>query len=165
MTGDAPAKMIKPPTTIADKVTIGGHGAVDAKALKRAQQVIEDFADDYPDWAREDLAKMQIAFDDLKSADGASAESLDAVFQVAHDMKGQGGSFDYDLMTIIGNYLCRYIEGLKGQAGADDIDVIELHFNALKVVISQELKGMGGPVGDKLLTGLEMVVEKRAKVK
>ena len=163
MNGDSPGKFIKPPTSIADKVTVGGLGAVDDAALARAQQVITDFAEEYPEWAREDLTKMQNAFDALKSADGDLTEPLDAVFQVAHDIKGQGGSFDYDLMTIIGNYLCRYIEGLEGQANANAVDVIELHFNALKVVISQELKGDGGQAGDKLLTGLEMVVEKLSK--
>ncbi len=163
MSNDDQAKMIKPPTTLNAKVTVGGPGAVDAAALERAEQVIENMAVDYLNWAREDLSKLQSAFSKLKSNDGDTTENLEAVFQLAHDIKGQGGSFEYDLMTIIGNQLCRYIEKLEGSAGEADVEVIELHVNALQAVISQELKGNGGPVGDQLLSGLEMVFEKRAK--
>ena len=66
-------------------------------------------------------------------------------------------------MTIIGDMLCRYIEGLEGNATKLANEVIELHINALQAVISQELKGNGGPVGNQLLSGLELVVKKRTK--
>ena len=78
-------------------------------------------------------------------------------------MKSHKHDFRLIPLTIIGNYLCRYIEGLEGKADANAVDVIEVHFNALKVVISQKLTGNGGETGDKLLTGLEMVVEKRSR--
>jgi len=154
-------KMIRPPNKLSNKVTIGGPGAVDEAALERAEQVITELSDSYVDWAREDLAKIQNAFDELKS--GSGEDPLDAVFQISHDIKGQGGSFDYSLMTIIGDMLCRYIEGLGGQATPKAIEVIELHINALHAVISQELKGDGGPIGNQLLSGLELVVKKRTQ--
>ena len=59
--------------------------------------------------------------------------------------------------------LCRYIEKLEGSAGLPDIEIIELHVGALQAVISQELKDYGGPVGEQLLFGLEMVFAKRSK--
>ena len=132
--------------------------------MERAEQVIDDLSDSYVDWAREDLGKIQAAFDELKSTDDGTA-ALETVFQISHDIKGQGGSFDYNLMTIIGDMLCRYIEGLEGQASQQAIEVVELHINALQAVISQELRGNGGPVGEQLLSGLELVVRKRTKTK
>lgn len=163
MSDDEKARLIKAPTTLNKKVTIGGPGAVDAAALERAEQVITKLAVNYLDWAREDLAKLQSALVKLKSGEGDMSENLDAVFQLSHDIKGQGGSFEYNLMTIIGNQLCRYIEHLGGEATAPQIEVIEIHVNALHAVIKQKLKGDGGPVGDQLLSGLEMVFEKRSK--
>jgi len=44
--------------------------------------------------------------------------------------------------------LCRYIEKLEGSAGLPNIEIIELHVDALQAVISQELKDYGGPVGE-----------------
>ncbi len=154
-------KMIRPPNKLSNKVTIGGPGAVDEAALERAEQVITELSDSYVDWAREDLAKIQKAYEELKS--GSGDDPLDAVFQISHDIKGQGGSFDYALMTIIGDMLCRYIESLGGEVTPKSIEVIELHINALHAVISQELKGEGGPIGNQLLSGLELVVKKRTK--
>lgn len=35
------------------------------------------------------------------------------VFRLVHDIKGQGATFGYPLMTDIGNKLCRYLESRK----------------------------------------------------
>lgn len=162
MSDDNGGTLINPPNKLGSKVTIGGPGAVDEATLARAEQVITDMADSYLDWVKEDLIKLQSAFDALKTGGADSAAGLDAIFQVAHDIKGQGGSFDYNLMTIIANQLCRFIEGLEGKSGPAEVEVIELHVNALQVVIAQALKGDGGAVGEQLLSGLEQVIAKRA---
>ena len=163
MAEDIAPQMIIPPRTLKDKVTEGGPGAVDVEALARVEKVILELADSYLDWVVEDIAKIGEAFAKLKSGDGDMAENLDGIFQVSHDVKGQGGSFGYDLMTVIGNMLCRYIEKSEGKAEAKDIAIIGLHIDALSVVISQNLKGDGGEVGEQLLVGLEQVSAKRSK--
>jgi len=156
------SNLIKPPDKLSGKVSVGGPGAVDANALARAEQVIADLSGNYLDWAKEDIARLQEAFSKLKNNDGDMAENLEGIFQISHDVKGQGGSFDYQLMTIIGNQLCRFIENLDGSAEPTDVEVIELHINALYVVIGNQLSGDGGAVGEKLLSGLEAVFAKRA---
>jgi hypothetical protein len=157
------ARIIRPNLTLNSKVTVGGPGAVDEATLERAEKVIESMSDDYLKWAKDDLMKLAKAFAVLKAGGGDTAKNLDAIFSVSHDIKGQGGSFDFQLMTIIGNQLCRFIEGLKGVAGKPELEVIELHVAALQVVMAQKLKKDGGPVGKKLLSGLEQVIEKRSK--
>lgn len=159
------ARIIRPNLTLNSKVTVGGPGAVDEATLERAEKVIESMADDYLKWAKDDLAKLAKAFAELKAGGGDTAKQLDAIFSVSHDIKGQGGSFDYQLMTTIGNQLCRFIESLKGKAGAPEVEVIELHVNALQVVMAQRLKKDGGPIGKKLLSGLEQVIEKRLRAR
>lgn len=164
MSDKTTGRIIRPPSQLKNKVTIGGVGAVDEAALERAEQVIQDLSVSYLDWAREDLAKLMAAVDEL-NPDGDSAEPLLVVFQISHDIKGQGGSFGYDLMTIIGDMLCRYIETLEGEVSLQAIEVIGLHINALQAVIRQKLKGTAGAVGEQLLSGLELVVKKRTKKK
>lgn len=157
---DQEAKLIQPPQSLNSKVTVGGEGAVDAEALARAEQVIVDLSDSYIDWAKEDLVKLVQGCESLRSDGGANAENLDQVFLVAHDIKGQGGSFGYDLMTIVGHQLCRYIETLDGQPKPVDVEVITLHVNTMQLIIAQDLKGDGGPAGEKLMAGLEAVFNK-----
>ena len=66
--------------------------------------------DSYLEWVVEDLKKIEQAISALESASGDKKEEMNGVFQVSRDIKGQGGSFGYDLMTAIGNELCRFIK-------------------------------------------------------
>ena len=115
--------------------------------------------DQYLDWVQEDLGKIDAAFVALKAATGDRAQEVDAVFQVSHDMKGQGGSFGYDLITAIGNQLCRMIEKVD-TVGDAEVNAIEVHIGAMKLVIAQKMTGNGGQAGDQIMLGLEKVMEK-----
>ena len=106
------SETIQPPTNLQNKVEKGGPGAVDLDAIARAEKVIANLAGDYVNWAKEDLVKLENAYAKLKKGDGDQKELLLGVFNVAHDMKGQGGSFDYELMTAVGDKLCRLVEKL-----------------------------------------------------
>lgn len=155
----AATQIIKPPQTLQAKVEKGGPGAVNLDALAKAEEVIASLADDYLDWVREDFVRLEAAYKKLKSGEGADKENLEALFQIAHDMKGQGGSFGYDLMTSIGDHLCRLLETLD-KAGAREQNMIRVHIDAMRVVITKELKGDGGDEGRQLLMGLSLVGEK-----
>lgn len=159
MSDDDTVSVIKPPDTLSAKVTKGGPGAVDLAAIERAESVIAGMADSYLDWVEDDLVKIAKAQAELKAHKDDPAEYMDRVFQIAHDMKGQGGSFGYDLMTILGNDLCRFIEGKEKVSGVD-LEVIDLYIGTMQVVISKRISGDGGAEGNKVLTGLAAVVDK-----
>ena len=159
MGDDDKPQLITPPNTLKDKVGTGGPGAVDLDVLERAEQVIADLAGNYLEWVEEDLVKIQKALEDLKAAGGDHKAELDRVFQIAHDMKGQGGSFGYQLMTVVGNQLCRFIEPLE-TVGPGEIEVIKLHIDTMSLIIAQRMEGDGGKAGEALLAGLEKVAAK-----
>lgn len=156
---DDKLEVINPPNALKEKVGTGGPGAVDLEALERAEQVIAGMTDSYLDWVAEDLKKMDSAFASLQAATGDRKEEMDAVFQISHDIKGQGGSFGYDLMTAIGNELCRLIEKVES-VGADEIVAIKLHIDSMKLVMAEDMKGQGGKEGEKMLAGLQQVCDK-----
>lgn len=159
MNEDNSVQIIKPPDTLSAKVTKGGPGAVDLAAIERAESVIANMAGDYLKWVEEDLVNISAALKDLKENRVDDEKRVDKIFQIAHDMKGQGGSFGYDLMTILGNDLCRFIEGKRNLSDVD-IEVIDLYIGTMQVVISRNMSGDGGPEGNKVLTGLAAVVAK-----
>ncbi len=153
-------EIIQPPNNLKSKVSTGGPGAVDLDAIARAEQAIANLAGDYVNWAKEDLAKLDAAYAELKASDGTDNKAqLDLIFHIAHDMKGQGGSFGYDLMTAIGDKLCRLVEKIE-KASAREIDMVRVYTDAMRVVINHELKGDGGAEGKQLLMGLELVIKK-----
>jgi hypothetical protein len=156
---DEKLEVINPPNTLKQKVGTGGPGAVDMEALKRAEDVIAGMTDSYLDWVAQDLKKIDAAYQALKAATGNRKKELDSVFQVSHDIKGQGGSFGYDLMTSIGNELCRLIERVD-KIGPDELEGIRIHIDSMKLVIGNDMKGHGGKAGEQMLAGLQKVCDK-----
>lgn len=155
----ASATLIEPPSTLQEKVGPPQPGGVDLEALERAEAVIANLSDQYLDWVREDLKKMVEAFEQLKASGGGDQEKIKLIFQISHDVKGQGGSFGYDLMTTVGNSLCRFIEN-KTALSQSHLNVVKLHIDTLNVIIKQDIQGDGGDMGKKLLTGLTMAADK-----
>ncbi|HJO69693.1 MAG TPA: Hpt domain-containing protein [Rhodospirillales bacterium] len=152
-------RIITPPNTLKSKVGVGGPKAVDPAVLKRAEEAIANLGDDYLDWVQEDIKKLEDGLSALKAAKGGGRDLLDTIFRVAHEIKGQGGSFGYNLMTLIGDQLCRFVEDMA-EAGPPEVEVIGLHVDALKIVIANRMQGDGGQAGQALLRGLEKVVAK-----
>ncbi len=162
MDDEPKVEVITPPDTLKKKVKIGGPGAVDLDTLDRAEAVIADMTDNYVEWATQDLAKIHQALEDLKGEKKDHKDALAGIFQLSHDMKGQGGSFGYMLMTILGGTLCNFVENLE-DAGSPEVEVIQLHINAMDLVIAKQMKGDGGKEGERLLEGLGLVAAKISK--
>lgn len=158
MSGDKP-EIIQPPNHVKDKVSVSSSG-IDLDTLEKAEQLIAGMQDSYLEWVEEDLRKLQALEADLDSAARPRGAVLKDIFSIAHDVKGQGGSFDYPLMTLIGNHLCRYIERLEGEATDKNIEVVKVHISALRLVIAQRMSGDGGKMGDNLIRGLEAAIAK-----
>jgi hypothetical protein len=152
-------EIINPPNVLKDKVGTDGPGAIDLEALERAEKVIASMANSYLDSVADDLRNIDEAFEKLEAASGDRKEELMGVFQTALILKGQGGSFGYDLMTTIGNELCRLIEKLD-KAGPKEVEAIKLHIDSMKLVIGNDIKGDGGDVGKEMLVGLQQVCDK-----
>jgi len=153
------ATLIEPPKTLQDKVGPPQPGGIDLSALERAEAVISDLSGQYIEWVQEDLKNIQEAFDQLKAQGGTDATLLKKIFSISHDVKGQGGSFGYDLMTTVGNSLCRFTED-KDSLNPQHLDIVKLHIDTLKLIITQDIQGDGGAMGQKILTGLTLAADK-----
>ena len=155
-------EIITPPSSLKNKVREGGPGAVDIETLERAESVIANMTDSYIEWVQEDLQKIELAYKAMVDSSEPSKELAEAVFQISHDIKGQGGSFGYDLMTVIGNELCRLIEKNE-HFGPPEIEAIKVHIDAMKLVIQNKMRGDGGPNGHALVAGIRQVGDKLNK--
>lgn len=153
-------EIINPPNTLRSKVTVGGPGAVDAATIERAEKVIGNMAASYVDWAAEDLKKLGAALEGLNAGQGPKRDAIAAIFETSHDMKGQGGSFGYPLITAIANELCRLIEKIEGEPSPGEIDAIRIHVDSLRLVLKERIKGDGGKQGEAMLKGLRQVIDK-----
>ena len=159
MTDDKKTTVLKQPDLRLEKIAVSCPGGVDHAAIEGADSIVADMTDSYLGWAEDDLFKINKIQAEFEDNLDQSAIYLDKIFKISHDIKGQGGSFGYDLMTVLGKDLCRFIKGKK-TAGKVDLEVINLYVVAMQVILSNRMRGSGGAEGKKVLVGLAAVVER-----
>lgn len=150
-------EIFTPPHPLKSKVK--GGGAPTAEMLARAEAAVAKMSDDYPAWAAEEVEALAAVVDGLEPGARRADDAVRQAFQMAHDMRGQGGSFGYPLMTRIANSCCRFLDRLETlDAGA--VAILKTHINAMRAVIGNRVKGDGGPIGAKIADGLDAAVER-----
>jgi hypothetical protein len=78
------------------------------------------------------------------------------LYRLSHNLKGLGGTFNYGLVTTVGDSLCSLI---KNDALPGDRSLqrrIVAHAAALRAILQFDLKGDGGREGEELLATLRM---------
>lgn len=134
----------------------GGDGRM-SQVLARAEAAIADLAKGYASWALADLAKARTA---LATADDPAqrAKHVEALFRVGHDLKGQGASFGFPLVTKIGQSLCVLTRDRACDYQGRHLDLAKSHLDAIELVLTKGIKGEGGKVGAELVAKLELRV-------
>ena len=126
-----------------------------------AEAVVAEMAENYTIWVRDDIATARSALTKAKENLADNAESIREIFSVCHDIKGQGSSFGFDLMTMLGASLCDLLrEG--GSVTERKLAVVEAHVDALAFVIDRKIKGDGGDKGRQLVDKLQKFADKVA---
>jgi len=127
--------LIKPKKRLSDKVRTTG-GPTPEEAVLCAVNAAEDLIEGYQGWAVDDLQNLWQAFQDTV----AGSADVERMFDIAHEVRGQGGTFGYPLISSIGDSLCKYLEQRKSLSPIE-LEVIKIHILAMKAVFRQSLKG------------------------
>lgn len=159
---DAPVgevEFIKSPTALRQKT---GAVTLDLEAIARAEKHLANMSSEYVFWVENDLQKLRQAYDDARAADddAARTDHIEALFQVAHDMRGQGTTFGYPFVTQICDILCRYLDRVKGE-GQVDLLLVSPFIDALRAIINNRVAGESDAIGQAMVKGLQMAVAKR----
>ena len=138
-----------------------GDIAVSEDMLSEAENVIANMANEYITWVKDDISRLDGFFEQFIQKQDVT--SLHELFEISHDMKGQGGSFGYNLITTVTGSLCKVIEALQKKAPPYDekeISAIKVHIDAIKLVAGEHIKGDGGDIGRQLVEGIDAVKRK-----
>jgi chemotaxis protein histidine kinase CheA len=110
---------------------------IDSDMIKRAEKAVEELASQYSGWAADDIVKLR-GF--LAEAEG-DATTLDArlhdIHRIAHDMRGQGSTFGFPLVTRIAGLLCTYLK--MPDEGDIAVNMTRAHIDALAKVIERKV--------------------------
>ncbi|MBO6519960.1 MAG: hypothetical protein JJ900_03625 [Rhodospirillales bacterium] len=131
------AQKFEPPNRLSRKIRKKG-GPSPEQAILRALNAAEDLIDSYQGWAVDDLTALWKAYEE--SRHGTSPRDILKMFEIAHGIRGEGGSFGFQLISTIGDSLCKFLEGRK-KLSAGESEVVKVHILAMRAVFKQDLKG------------------------
>ena len=151
------AQVVDPPHVIRDKVS--GGGDISEEMLQRAEDAMQELSDGFVEQAGADVEKLTALYQGATSDPDRRPEAIAQIFRISHDLRGQGSTFDYPLLTRVGSSLCSFAETIDPKSDKC-FDLIGIHIDALRAIVSREIKGDGGPVGREIADGLEKATGK-----
>ena len=153
MSGKGSVSIFQPRNTAREKVRVV-QGSVD-ELLAKADAAVDKLSDQFDGWARRELARLAHLVATAKAETANRPASLATIAQIAHELRGQGGTFGYPLVTEIAGSLFRFLDERRdGTLGDRALEVLELHADALRVVIEANLKGSPDKLARNLVDGL-----------
>lgn len=137
-----------------------GSVSINLEALEAAEQALSKMSEDYPDWVSSLVAKLQEQHGRCVDTPEMRVECFEAINHIAHDMKGQGGTFGYPLITSFADSLYGFTVKRPGEIEDKQIELVKSHLDAMRAVIRGRVSGDGGEIGQKLTESLSDAIEK-----
>ncbi len=153
---------INPINTVAAKVTEGGPGAVTPEVIEKANETVKNMSGRYVEWTTKYIKDLRQAY--LILGKTRDRKVLNILFKLAHDIKGQGGTFGYDLITTIGDKLCRLIKRVPEDEITDrDLEYMDVYITGLEHIIQTRTKGTNDVLSEKLTELSDAYTKKHTK--
>lgn len=141
----------------------GGPPTLPADVLEQAEQSLERAALDFTEWAQSYLSNLAKHCEEADEAPEKRALILAQVNELAHELRGQGGTFGYPLISVFGKML--YEATREGCPVTDNqIGIVRAHIDTMRAVIREKIAGDGGALGKELLASLKSAVERHKVV-
>ncbi len=138
-----------------------GPLTIDPDILSAAEQQLDRMEGDYADWVKSSLQQLATAFrqaqaEELPRKRGPMVVQIN---RLAHDLRGQGSTFGYPLITVFGKSL--YESTLNPDDPSDQmISFIGSHIDGINAVIRDRIKGTGGEIGGELIHSLDIAKQR-----
>lgn len=156
------AKVLILPNRLREKVggRPGKTGTLNPDVITKAETKVEEISVQYQDEAIEEVKILEEAFAACASSAGsAQTQYLRKINRLVHDLRGQGASFGYPLLTEFAESLFAFTDKLE-TAGAEQLEIIKAHIGVIHVVAHQKMRGDGGEVGQQLKKSLKVAIDR-----
>jgi len=153
-------QMIQPNNSLRLKVGGGRLGAIDPAAIAKAEAALKSLASNFTQWLNDEITKLENARQTVKT-DGVTVETMENLYLRAHDLKGLGTTYGYQLITRIAGSLCRLIDDKEKRATVP-LELVDAHIDAIKAAVRDDIKSDEHPVGRVLVEELERRVKTMA---
>ncbi len=144
---------------------VGGLGvgreklSISIVALEKAQAALETLSEDYPDWVSKHIDQLTALVVNAAEKPENRSDIFAEINHIAHDMKGQGGTFGYVLVTIFADSLHKFTTKTAGRTD-QHLEIVKAHIDVMRAVIKGRVQGKGGETGKQLIDSLQMAIKK-----
>ena len=143
------------------RLKVGGRlGTIDPAAIAKAEAALKSLASNFTQWLADEITKLEGARQVVRT-EGVTAETMENLYLRAHDLKGLGTTYGYQLITRIAGSLCRMIDD-KDKRAATPLELVDAHIDAIKAAVRDDIKSDEHPVGRVLVEELERRVSAMA---
>lgn len=149
-------EMIRRPNILRSKVG-GSFGGIDAAAVARAEEALKTLSSQFGQWLQDEMVKLEAAENAIRS-EGYNAQTAEALYFRAHDLKGLGTTYEYPLVTRVAGSLCRLMDDAEHRLNAP-WPLIEAHISAIRAIVRDKIQAEDHPVGRELAEALEAQVK------
>ncbi len=129
--------------------------SIDIQKIIDVQREMDSWAEDFRDWTDDFLRQIDAALATCReSATADRTKPFNRINFLAHEMRGQGGTFGYPLVSQVARSLFDLTLHNLDRSDAC-CDLIEEHVRVIRAVIREKIAGDGGVVGRELLSELK----------
>ncbi|MGB0684140.1 MAG: response regulator [Magnetovibrionaceae bacterium] len=152
------------PNKLKDKVGglgMTGGGAIPMDLLEQAEEQLERAQLDFTDWALNYLADLSNLCAEALITEGRRSHIFEKINLLGHELRGQGGTFGYPLVSLFGKSLF----DITGEGCREDdkaVEIVKAHIDSMRAVLRDKIGGDGGDVGRALMAGLKESIKKNA---
>ncbi|MCB2108815.1 MAG: response regulator, partial [Rhodobacteraceae bacterium] len=102
--------------------------------LESAESALKREAEGFIDWAKKYLDRLSAQVADAKQRAGERTSNFEEINLIAHELRGQGGTFGYPLITVFAKSL---YDVTKPPCPHDDamLEIVKAHIDTMRAVI------------------------------
>lgn len=125
-----------------------------ALLISAADIAVDSLKDEVLDTLARDLGRIEILLDAAKNKPRYNAAELRWMYEIVFDAKALAGTFDYPLISQIGESLRCFLNQID-VAGLTRLTIVEHHVRAMSAVIRDGHTGNDDRIGHAILASLD----------
>ena len=153
MGAQQPRELITPPNML--KVKVGGSlDAIGKKAIARADMALKAMSTQFVAWLEEEVEALAQAI--TAACKNWNEETLETVFSLSHNLKGQAATYGSPIVGRIASSLCQLLTDEDKRTDRPKA-LVAAHLDSMRLALRDDIKEEDDPRAQALIKELETV--------